>query len=178
MGAFMAPEILRRIDVSKLGVGFFEPSQNSNGYALLSEDENKASDDLFERDIESDVDHHATSEWAMQTTVYDESVDVFAFGAVLFEVGFLLRVFDDLSLKDIFAAVTRAQRMQIPSYAECQRSAPPRSGFYIVSEAVYDAFVDLMRRCRAHEPTQRPTFEEIVEELEHIEHIRCGGRQQ
>ena len=71
--------------------------------------------------------------------------------------------------------MTGNDRMEIPTYQQCQDSKlNPRFGFYIVSEAVYEEYIKLMRECWSQRPENRPSFNEIKVRLEEIENIRCG----
>merc|ERR1712083_1284834 len=87
---------------------------DSDGYQLMADSP-----------LPDDCDPHATNEWQMvhvadsRTCPYDQSVDVFAFGVLLFEVGFLERVYSGMDLRQIYERVIGGQRMPIPSYQQC-----------------------------------------------------------
>ena len=243
--AFMAPELLSKIDISTLMPGGFMPQSQQNSlkkkiatknedknedYHLMTEmteknnANNKENNDkkvnnlndienvnknkngkamgLFESLTNKLVsstnndnihDHHATNDFVMvkspnngyyydeeyeddgKHSLYDKSVDVFAFGIMMYEIGFLKRIYENMGLIDIYQTITNDQRMNIPSYQQCQDSKlTPRSGFYIVSEAVYEEYIKLMKLCWSQKPENRPTFHEIKLKLDEIENVRCG----
>ena len=103
------------------------------------------------------------------TTIYDKSVDIFSFGIIMFEIGFLRRVYEEMSIEEIYQMVTNDELMSIQSYEECQRDK--QNGFYVVSDAVYEKYVELMRQCQHYKPEKRLSFVQIKQKLLEIEAI-------
>ena len=57
-------------------------------------------------------DHHETNNFRItndddgKTSLYDKSVDVFAFGIMMYEIGFLRRIYENMELMTIYNLVT------------------------------------------------------------------------
>eukprot|EP01084_Bolivina_argentea_P319897 554916_1 len=161
-------------------------------YSHLSDNNNKK-DNIFKSlskklklnktDDDISQDHHATNKFDFKYEhksddmyIYDKSVDVFSFGIMMFEIGFLIRVYIQMDLIEIYDMICGNKRLAIPKYNTCQNAKlNPKSGFYMVSEAVYEAYIKLMKECWAQNPNDRPTFSEIIIKLKQIESIRYGN---
>lgn len=169
--AFMAPEVLSRIDIHKL----LPPAARKRALQMMNKVDSDGYQLMADSPVTTDTDPFATKEWQMvavvdsRTSTYDRTVDIFAFGVILFEVGFLKRVYDGMDLLSIYDRVIRGERMPIPSYRQCQdASSEPLSGFLNISEAVYDSYVRLMNECWSHDISSRPSFPDICVRLQHI----------
>lgn len=84
-----------------------------------------------------------------QKRQYDESVDIFAFGCLLWELVHREVPYDGLDVTDIKARVENGEQLKI-AYGTDPRIAA------------------LISECRAKESTSRPRFERIVEVLSSI----------
>ncbi|KAK8865515.1 hypothetical protein M9Y10_011071 [Tritrichomonas musculus] len=80
---------------------------------------------------------------------YSNASDVYAFGILLYEIVFLKKAFAKLKPLKIGKKVTNKERPQFPS----------------VSEASACCFMELIKRCWADKPSDRPTFKELSMEL-------------
>jgi len=83
---------------------------------------------------------------------YDESVDVYSFGMVLFEFVCLEIPFEDLEPNDVLKATMNGERPDM-------EAVPP---------TMPKVLVDLMERCWAHNPEKRPSFNYICKTLHDV----------
>ena len=79
---------------------------------------------------------------------YNIAAETYSFGLVLWALASQREPFADRSLDDIRQSKLRGERLPMH-----------------VDWSVDDAFVELIARCTARDPRQRPSFEEIVQEL-------------
>ena len=181
--AFMAPEVLSRIDIQRLlppnAAAPTSLSTRKRSIELMQKVDSDGYQLMADSPAVDDCDPHATNEWQTvhvadsRTSTYDESVDIFAFGVIMYEVGFLERVYDGMDLRSIYDLVIRGKRMSIPTYKQCQGAFHEvRSGFFLVSEAVYDSYIKLMNECWAQDIRVRPTFSDIRDRLQQIDDLR------
>eukprot|EP01083_Nonionella_stella_P047317 126633_1 len=189
--AFMAPELLSRIDLMKLAPNVLQSknAKTEDDYWLMTEmiemSETNTTDheiplERNKRNIDYLLHHnsyHATKKFELTYTrqkkkdssIYSKAVDIFSFGILMFEIGFLVRIYQNMDLIKIYDVVTNDKReICIPSYAECQT---PLNGFYVIRQVVYDEFVRLMKLCWAQNPKHRPSFKDIKAELNRIQQI-------
>lgn len=82
-----------------------------------------------------------------QKRTYDETVDVFAFGTMLWEIMTREVPFDGLDPADIRAAVEKGEQLRLPFGLD------PRLG-------------QLINECRATNSTHRPAFTKIAQVLQ------------
>jgi hypothetical protein len=84
-----------------------------------------------------------------QKRLYDETVDVFAYGALLWELVAREVPYDGLDVQDIRAKVERDEPLKIPYGTD------PRIG-------------QLIHECRQGNPSDRPSFGRILEVLNYF----------
>eukprot|EP00887_Chlorella_sp_A99_P003149 scaffold9.g3149.t1 len=87
--------------------------------------------------------------------------DVFAFGVVLWELLTWRVPWEGVGEIDIARRVLAGERLPVPPRAELP--GPPCE-----NAGGLDAYLALMSRCWAHAPGERPSFEEVAEELERL----------
>ena len=83
---------------------------------------------------------------------YTKAGDVYSFGIIVFEILTTERAFSDLTFIQLLNAVVRGERPTI-------------------DKTVPEVYRQLIERCWSQEPEKRPTFDQIVDELQHGEFI-------
>ncbi|KAK3261116.1 Serine/threonine-protein kinase edr1 [Cymbomonas tetramitiformis] len=87
----------------------------------------------------------------LENAPYDEKADVYSFGVVLWELLTREEPFKGLHPMQIMRAIDRGERPPMPIVLDC----PP-------------SYVELLNDCWHTDPTQRPTFEQVLERLTQI----------
>ena len=82
----------------------------------------------------------------IQDQSYTPAGDVYAFGIVAYEIITTERAFSDFTIPQLFASILNGKRPTIPSY-------------------VSEEYKKLIERCWSQKAEDRPTFEQIVDEL-------------
>eukprot|EP01084_Bolivina_argentea_P151801 264919_1 len=109
---------------------------------------------------------------ASDSTLYNDSVDTYAFGVIMWEVCLCDRIYNQMDVKQIRDMVCQGKRMKIPKFKKCDRLNNGLSNKkYNISKSVYNAFVELINDCWAQSPIDRPKFYEIENRLELIQNL-------
>eukprot|EP01083_Nonionella_stella_P006247 18173_1 len=99
--------------------------------------------------------------------LYDDSVDVYSFAVIMWEVALCDRIYNQMDMKMIRDMVCQGERMPTPTYKECQRKKKEYA-LANVEEAVYNTLIKLINQCWAQSPVDRPKFYEIQKKLQLI----------
>eukprot|EP01084_Bolivina_argentea_P225965 381760_1 len=206
--AFMAPELLIRIDINQmignnysLNKSIHDSYNNNSNYVELTppnaENYNSINSNEYSNTLNKNKKyikkinknninfHHNTQDLPFKilaknkqekidylTTLYDGAIDVFAFGVIMWEIGFLKRIYENKDLKQIHNMITNGKREYIKTYDKCQMEM--NSGFYNVNINIYNQYINLMNDCWAQNISKRPKFNQIRDELEQILDIYCN----
>jgi hypothetical protein len=84
--------------------------------------------------------------------------DVFSFGTVLWELLTWRLPWEGANLYQLVFMVSRGERLPIPPPGELP-------GAEALGPADFEAYVSIIRRCWAQEPSERPSFADIIAEL-------------
>ena len=106
---------------------------------------------------------------ASDNALYDDSVDVYSFGVIMWEMALCDRIYNQMDMRQIRDMVCEGKRMKITKYKECQKNE--ENGMHKISKTVYDALSKLIHECWAQSPIDRPKFYQIEEELELIQKL-------
>jgi serine/threonine protein kinase len=79
--------------------------------------------------------------------LYDEKIDVFAFGTIIWEILIRKIPFDGNEVSEIKRRVLSDEKLYTP-------------------KSVSSNFVELINSCRAYDPIKRPSFSEIIKQLD------------
>eukprot|EP01104_Vermistella_antarctica_P012308 TRINITY_DN3540_c0_g1_i2.p1 TRINITY_DN3540_c0_g1~~TRINITY_DN3540_c0_g1_i2.p1 ORF type:complete len:764 (+),score=118.30 TRINITY_DN3540_c0_g1_i2:1890-4181(+) len=90
-----------------------------------------------------------TAPEVLTKNTYDEKADVFSFGIVMWEVLTREVPYEEANGFEILLEVTNGSRPTVPQHYETE----------------HPLFVALMRRAWSHEPSDRPSFDVVLEEL-------------
>jgi len=103
---------------------------------------------------------------ASDSALYNDSVDVYSFGIIMWEVGLIERIYNQMDMKQIRDMVCEGRRMPTPKWRQCRKDE--NNGFRKVPKAVYNAYLDLVNDCWAQSPIDRPKFHEVESRLKLI----------
>jgi serine/threonine protein kinase len=87
--------------------------------------------------------------------------DVFSFGVVMWEVLTCEMPWIGIHEWGIVNLVMQGRRLQVPQLSDLPVPCP--------SQALFSDYVGLMERCWAHQPEDRPNFDDVVRELQEMQ---------
>lgn len=102
---------------------------------------------------------------------YSEKSDVWAFGVTLWEIFTRSRPFNGMSQTDVRSHIEAGKRLEDPRM--CPKEVQVIAGIRPLCFST-SFRRDLLHRCWAQNPRQRPTFSQIKEDIAEIDR-RCGG---
>ncbi|ETO29353.1 hypothetical protein RFI_07766, partial [Reticulomyxa filosa] len=97
---------------------------------------------------------------------YTQSIDVYSFGVIMWEVGNMQEAYQDMSVGEIAQMILSGNRLR--SASQETRNENVNHGFYHVPDHVFTEYNAILNDCWTHVPTQRPTFAAIAQRLEQL----------
>ena len=122
------------------------------------------------------------------TSLYNQSIDVYSFGVIMYEVGSLIRIYEGMDMNAIRDMVVTGKRIKYSKFEDVNGAIKKKKstiidendnnnsnnndnvpmGFDGVPENVYYLYHKLINECWAQKSNQRPKFWVIEEKLSHI----------
>eukprot|EP00487_Bulimina_marginata_P003482 TRINITY_DN18400_c0_g1_i1.p1 TRINITY_DN18400_c0_g1~~TRINITY_DN18400_c0_g1_i1.p1 ORF type:complete len:154 (-),score=3.05 TRINITY_DN18400_c0_g1_i1:350-760(-) len=103
---------------------------------------------------------------ASDSALYNESIDVYSFGVIMWEVVLCDRIYNQMDMKMIRDMVCQGKRMPTPKHRECRKNK--ENGMSTISKSVYNMVLELVNDCWAQSPIDRPKFYEVENRLDLI----------